>query len=147
MSSAMNINLENILPGDTAGVTAVTRTKSASGETENFKELFSSLLQEKRDTLKETLEELEKKRQEAEELEQLKHMPEIEIIRRIMPDGSILVTKYEDGQIASRFRKRPHMVDVPDPDTPPPRNADGNIITGQQKLKQVPKYNLFEDLL
>ncbi len=143
----MNIDLENILLSDTMGSSAVTRLKTAAKGAEPFKEMFSSLLQEKRDSLKETLEEMEEKRQELEELEAMRQMPEVEIIRRLMPDGSIMVTEYRDGEIASRYRKTPHMVDMPDPSAPLPRNGDGNIITSQQKMKQVPKYSLFEDLL
>ena len=142
----MNINLENILQNDAFGATTVTRMKTASDSTESFKEMFSSLLQEKRDSLQETLEELEERRQEIKELEDAQKAMEVEVIRRIMPDGSILVTEYHDGKIASRFRKHPHMVEMPDPNVAPPRNTDGNIITGQQKMKQVPKFSILEDL-
>ncbi|MBQ1335978.1 MAG: hypothetical protein IIY37_03505, partial [Selenomonadaceae bacterium] len=89
----MNINLENILQNDAFGATTVTRLKTASDSTESFKEMFSSLLQEKRDSLQETLEELEERRQEIKELEDAQKAMEVEVIRRIMPDGRILVTE------------------------------------------------------
>lgn len=143
----MNVNLENILLGDATGSTPAAGLKTANEGMETFKEVFSSILQEKRDNLKETLEEMEKKRQELEELETMRRMPEVEIIRRILPDGSIMVTEYRDGDIASRYRKTPHLVAMPDPNAPIPRNSEGNIITGQQKMKQVPKFSLFEDLI
>ncbi len=143
----MNVTLENILCSDAMGDSAVTRLRTASKDTNAFKEMFSSLLQERRDNLQDTLKELEKKRQETEELETMRQMPEVEIIRRIMPDGSIMVTEYRDGKVASRYRKTPHMVEMPDPNAPIPRNAQGDIIVGQQKMKQVPKFSLFEDLM
>jgi len=143
----VNVNLENILSSDAMGGSAVTRLETASKDTETFKKMFSSILQEKRDSLKETLEEMEEKRQELEELEAMRRMPEVEIIRRIMPDGSIMVTEYRDGEVASRYRKTPHMVEMPDPNAPIPRNAEGDIIVSQQKMRQVPKFSLFEDLM
>jgi len=146
----MAANLESILlagvpesgiPGHTG------KTSGSAGSNGEFKSMFSSFLQERRDSLKETLEELEEKRQEAKELEDARHAMEIEVIRRIMPDGSILVTEYHDGKVASRFRKRPYMVEVPDPNAAIPRNSDGNIITGQQEMKLKPKFSAFEDLV
>ena len=139
--------LEHIIFGNTAvaPVSGASQRQPESGG--EFKEMFTSLLQEKRDSLKETLEEMGELRQELKELREMRRPVEVEVIRRTMPDGSILVTEYPDGEIASRFRKRPHMVDVPDPSAALPRNSEGNVITGEQKMKQVPKFSVLEDFV
>ncbi|MBR3722655.1 MAG: hypothetical protein IKN12_07785, partial [Selenomonadaceae bacterium] len=37
--------------------------------------------------------------------------------RKLMPDGTILVTTKRDGEVISEFKKRPHMVSKVDPNT------------------------------
>ncbi len=140
----MASSLENISPDYAAGATASERPSVTVDGTGNFKEMFSELLQERRDNLKDTLDELAQKRQEQRELQDMQQVTEV--IRRIMPDGSILVTEYKDGKIAGRYRKKPHLVEVRDPNVAPPRNSDGNIIEYQQEMKAVPKFSIFEGL-
>ena len=140
----MAASLENISLDYALGATVSERSSVAVDGTGNFKEMFSEFLQERRDSLKDTLEELEQKRQEQREIRDMQQVTEV--IRRIMPDGSILVTEYKDGEIASRYRKKPHLVEVRAPNATPPRNADGNIIEYQQETKMVPKFSIFEGL-
>ncbi len=52
---------------------------------------------------------------------------EVETIKRFMPDGSIMVTTYEDGKITEQVRHKPHMMVVPDYTAPP--KPDGSPET------------------
>lgn len=52
---------------------------------------------------------------------------EVETIKRFMPDGSIMVTTYEDGKITEQVRHKPHMMVVPDYTAPP--KPDGSVDT------------------
>ena len=54
-------------------------------------------------------------------------MVEVETIKRFMPDGSIMVTTYEDGKITEQVRHKPHMMVVPDYTAPP--KPDGSPAT------------------
>ena len=51
----------------------------------------------------------------------------VETIKRLMPDGSIMITTYEDGEISSQVKKRPHLVPMPDYSAPP--DASGKVAT------------------
>lgn len=44
---------------------------------------------------------------------------DIKTIKRFMPDGSLMITTYEDGKLASQIKKRPHLVPVADYSAPP----------------------------
>ena len=44
---------------------------------------------------------------------------EVETIKRFMPDGSIMVTTYENGKITEQVRHKPHMIAAPDYTAPP----------------------------
>lgn len=46
-------------------------------------------------------------------------MGDIETLRRIMPDGSIRIVTYEDGQIVDEMKIRTHTVMTPDYSAPP----------------------------
>ena len=65
---------------------------------------------------------------------------EVETIKRFMPDGSIMVTTYENGKITKQVRHKPHMIAVPDYTAPP--KPDGSAPT---KLK--PYQNLDLEML
>lgn len=52
---------------------------------------------------------------------------EVETIKRFMPDGSIMVTTYENGKITEQVRHKPHMMVVPDYTAPP--KPDGSPAT------------------
>ena len=52
---------------------------------------------------------------------------EVETIKRFMPDGSIMVTTYENGKVTEQVRHKPHMMVVPDYTAPP--NPDGSPAT------------------
>ena len=42
-----------------------------------------------------------------------------ETIKRFMPDGSIMITTYKDGDVVQQFKQRPHMIPTPDYSVPP----------------------------
>ena len=52
---------------------------------------------------------------------------EIETVKRFMPDGSIMVTTYENGKVTEQVRHKPHMTVVPDYTAPP--KPDGSPST------------------
>lgn len=60
-----------------------------------------------------------------------------ETVRRFRPDGSIEFTEYEGGKIVSRYRKKPHLVPVPDLSRP--ARPDGS-----PQIKMEPSLNLFD---
>lgn len=64
----------------------------------------------------------------------------VETIKRFMPDGSLMITTYEDGKITSRIKKRPHLVPVPDYSKPP-------TATGETAIKMQPQLNLLDLLM
>ena len=57
----------------------------------------------------------------------ISNLPCVEKIRRYLPDGSVLITTYEDGRISDRVKMKPHMLVVPDYTAPP--KADGSVET------------------
>lgn len=60
-------------------------------------------------------------------------MPAIETLRRIMPDGSLRIVTYQDGEIVDQLRIRPHLVMEPDYSAPPDSNGDA-ALKGEQRL-------------
>ena len=125
----------------TAGVTNIERAKTDGAE--DFKGLFSGMVQEKLNSITETLEEMNARRQEVKELRDQQHFTET--VRHVLPDGTILVREYVDGRLDSSYRKKPHMKDVPDETQPLPRALDGTVLESQIKMKQVPAVRIFED--
>ena len=51
----------------------------------------------------------------------------VEKIKRFLPDGSVMITTYEDGSIVERIKLKPHMTVVPDYTAPP--EPDGSVAT------------------
>ena len=124
-----------------AGITNIERTKAEG--TDDFKGLFSGMVQEKLNSLTETLEEMNARRQEVKELRDQQNFTET--VRHVLPDGTILVREYVDGKLDSSYRKKPHMKDVSDETQPLPRALDGTVLESQIKMKQVPTVRVFED--
>jgi len=65
----------------------------------------------------------------------------VEKVKRYLPDGSILITTYEDGKITDQFRKKPHMVEVPDYSAP--TKADGSPDTKLEPRRNLDLMELF----
>lgn len=51
----------------------------------------------------------------------------VEKIKRFLPDGSVMITTYEDGKMTDRLTLKPHMTVVPDYTAPP--EPDGSVAT------------------
>lgn len=56
----------------------------------------------------------------------------IETIKRFLPDGSMMITTYEDGKVSSQIKKRPHLVPVADYSAPPSPSGEVAIKMQQQ---------------
>ena len=70
---------------------------------------------------------------------------ETETIRKFMPDGSILIITSKNGKIVSQYRKKPHLVTVPDQS---PAAINEAIANGTKvKTKQIARQNLFDSLM
>lgn len=59
----------------------------------------------------------------------------VETIKRFMPDGSILVTTYENGTITEQIKKKPHLQVVADYSAPP--NPDGTVATKTERTQSL----------
>ena len=126
-----------------AGFTNLEKAKAQDGGV--FKDMFTGLVQERLDNLTEDLEKMNAQKQE---ISQLKAQQEFtEVIRHVLPDGSILVKEYVDGKLDTCYRKPPHLKDVPDESQPVPKAADGTELSTQRKMKQVPAVRILEDMV
>ncbi len=64
----------------------------------------------------------------------------VHTVKKFMPDGSMMITTYEDGKISSRIKKRPHLVPVPDYSAPP-------TASGEPAIKMQQSFSLAELLM
>ena len=72
-----------------------------------------------------------------------KSITDTEIIRKYMPDGTILVLTYQDGKVTDQHRIKPMLTEKPDYSRPPiVKNGEEEYQT-----KLVPKRNLFENIM
>lgn len=124
-----------------AGVTNIERSKTEG--TDELKGLFAGMVQEKLNSLTETLEEMNARRQEVKELRDQQQFTET--VRHVLPDGTILVREYVDGRLDSSYRKKPHMKEIPDENQPLPRALDGTVLESQIKMKKVSTVRIFDD--
>ena len=107
---------------------------------------YSKILAEKMSIAKADLEQMEAVQEQLDEIDELHEeltgnastqMVEVETIKRFMPDGSIMVTTYEDGKITEQVRHKPPMMVVPDYTAPP--TPDGSPAT---ELKPYQNFDL-----
>ena len=107
---------------------------------------YSKILAEKMANAKADLEQMEAVQEQLDEISELHEeltgnastqMVEVETIKRFMPDGSIMVTTYEDGKITEQVRHKPPMMVVPDYTAPP--TPDGSPAT---ELKPYQNFDL-----
>ncbi len=59
-------------------------------------------------------------------------MSMIETLRRIMPDGSIRIVTYKDGEAVSSMELKPHTVMTPDYSVPPDPSGEPNFKAEQR---------------
>ncbi|WP_028128604.1 hypothetical protein [Selenomonas sp. AE3005] len=130
------------LDDSVAGVTNMEKARTQG--TDAFKDMFAGLVQERIANLTETLEEMNARRAELSELKAQQKCTEI--IRHVLPDGSVLVKEFVDGKLDSCYRKPPHLKDVPDDSKPVPQAADGTELKSLRKMKKVPAVRIFDDI-
>ena len=167
----MNINWPNVKAAASASGNVLNMPGSKE-EVNSFKALFASQLQQMWQDYRETgLTAAEQKLKEAGGEEALqakkdleengsalfadekkaedsssgKHdMPDTEIIRKYMPDGSILILTYQDGKITDQRRTKPMLTEKEDLSRPPVIKGSGEM---EYQTKLVPKRNLFENIM
>lgn len=166
----MNINWPNIKAAASASGNVLNMTETTEDK-QNFKALFASQLmqmwQDYRETGLTAGEQLLKAAGGEEALQAKKDLEEsgsalftdeknaedgsgskstiadTEIIRKYMPDGTILVLTYQDGKITDQHRIKPMLTEKPDYSRPPViKNGEEEFQT-----KLVPKRNLFENIM
>ena len=130
------------LDDSVAGVTNMEKARTQG--TDAFKDMFAGMVQERIANLTETLEEMNARRAELSELKAQQKCTEI--IRHVLPDGSVLVKEFVDGKLDSCYRKPPHLKDVPDDGKPVPQAADGAELKSLCKMKKVPAVRIFDDI-
>ena len=72
-----------------------------------------------------------------------KSITDTEIIRKYMPDGTILVLTYQDGKVTDQHRIKPMLTEKPDYSRPPiVKNGEEEYQT-----KLVPKRGIFDNIM
>ena len=121
------------------------KSTAKASKKESVAEDFKNLLNERIDSLDETTKKMDKIKKE---LKQLKEQREVtEIIRRIMPDGSIQVTKYVEGKIESRYTQSPRMHWELDYASVPKLSEPDSTLSPEYATKLVAKRSIADDLL
>ncbi len=105
---------------------------------------FKEILADKIDSIKDDTKRMQELRQEIQSLKDDRQITDI--IRRIMPDGSVMITEYKDGEIVSRYRKKPHMIAVPDENAPVKLGTDGTPLLAQQTMVMRPSRSIASEL-
>ncbi len=137
-----SINME----GTTVSEKVVSRSDSTAADSTAVtpSEAFKEILIEKLGSVRDTLEEM---REQKEAIQTVKNEGQVtEIVRRIMPDGSIMITEYVEGKVKSRQRKPPHMEYVVDKNQPIPKNEEGMALPSKQAMVLKPKFSVAEEL-
>ncbi|WP_297963853.1 hypothetical protein [uncultured Anaerovibrio sp.] len=137
--SSMNMGTAELL-ADTREKEGSSTAAPASIQVESFKKILTQKLGTISDTLAEMME-------ERAALQQVQAQVAVtEIVRRVMPDGSIRITEYVDGKVKSVEHKPPHMEYVVDKNKPIPRDGDGMLLTSRQAMVLKPKFSIAEEL-
>ena len=157
------MRVQNDTKVQTAASSTGTGTAATTG-TVSFKELYTSRVQELWDDYKSTgltAADQELKANTSEDILEYKHKQikekrdskksarastttTTETIRKYMPDGSIMIITTKNGKVTEQYRKKPTLVEVPDPSQPVAE--DGQNSTGTHvKMKLVPHRSPFDD--
>lgn len=120
------------------------RQAAANGAAGEYARILAEKIASIEDDLKrmekerEDIQEIDTLRRDAEERGTLRTQAELpETVKRVMGDGTILVTTTKDGKIVEQYRKKPRLVPVADEAAP--KNA-----LPSKKFKWVPKQNPLE---
>lgn len=122
---------QSTFANDTNNNSAVTNNAGSSSD-------YAKILAEKVSEINEQFEDMQKNSQSRQN-SQNSSPKNIETIKRFMPDGSIMITTYEDGKISSRIKKRPHLVPVADYSKP--------SVNGEPAMKMVQQFSLADLLM
>lgn len=106
---------------------------------------YAQILAEKIASIEDDLKRMEKEREDIEEIDTLRRDAEKrgtfrlseevpETVKRVMGDGTILVTTTEGGRIVEQYRKKPRLVPVPN-------DAAPQDAPSSDKVKWVPRQN------
>ncbi|MBQ6006736.1 MAG: DUF3813 domain-containing protein [Selenomonadaceae bacterium] len=112
---------------------------------QNVSSAYAQILAEKISNIKADVEQMEAVQEQLDEIDELHaeltgggvNIPTVETVARFMPDGSIMVTTYEDGKITEQVKHKPHMTVMPDYTAPP--KPDGSVDT---ELKPTQNFDL-----
>ncbi len=99
--------------------------KNAAQVSSDYAKILSEKISEVEEAMKETQDNANKQQQNFSSGSN--SAKSIETVKRFMPDGSIMITTYEDGEISSQVKKRPNLVPMPDYSAPP--DASGQVAT------------------
>ena len=134
-----------------SGASAFSETTPRSARQEKKSDVaktYAEILAGKMASIKDDLERMEKEREDIEEIDTLRRdaeergtlRPSVETpetIRRVMGDGTILVTTTENGKIVEQYRKKPRLVPVSNAAAPPDAPTS-------EKVKMEPAQNLLD---
>lgn len=134
-----------------SGASAFSETTPRSARQEKKSDVaktYAEILAGKMASIKDDLERMEKEREDIEEIDTLRRdaeergtlRPSVETpetIRRVMGDGTILVTTTENGKIVEQYRKKPRLVPVSNAAAPPDAPTS-------DKVKMEPAQNLLD---
>lgn len=115
--------------------------KALTGKS-SFAELYQAMLEERVAKLQEILQERGERQLEQERIDA--KLNGVELIRRIMPDGTIRVTKYAGNEILKTMTFQPQMMAVPDTTKEIPRAEDGTRLTSKQAMTFRPRVSVLE---
>lgn len=136
--SVWNINYgTDLISSKSQSVYQNESNNSVAQSTEKVSSDYAQILAER---ISEIDQQFEDMRENLENQQQTNAMKVIHTKKRFMPDGSLMITTYEDGKITSQIKKRPHLVATPDYTAPP--TADG-----KPAMKMESKLNLLDLLM
>ena len=114
----------------------LTRSEASSISVRKIVKEFSSMLTEMREEEQQQVaQDIAKCAEKQREAVLKKLNPELTKIRRIMPDGSVRISFYEDGRLSSEVRSRPHLMDKVRV-TETKAKPDGTIETETRQVSQ-----------
>lgn len=135
----MSISIDDTLTATTTSHTAATSTQSGFAVNS-----FKNILSDKITSAKDDLRKMNAQRQALKMLTDNQNVTEV--IRRIMPDGSIRVTKYCGNKIKSSHRVMPNNLLASNSNSSSALQEDADFMN-QQKLKLALEPVILTDLL
>lgn len=135
--SVWNINYGTDLISSKAQSVYKNDSGNIAQSAEKVSSSYAQILEER---ISEVDQQFEDMRENLENQQQANAMKSTYTKKRFMPDGSLMITTYEDGKITSQIKKLPHLVATPDYSAPP--TADG-----KPAMKMESQLNLLDLLM